>query len=46
MNKTIKYVLIYAVVAGGAYLLYKQYLIMQDKLKSESALKAWNEKHN
>jgi hypothetical protein len=46
MNKTVKYLLIYAAVAGGAYLLYKQYLVMQDKLKSQSALKAWNAQHN
>lgn len=46
MNKTVKYLLIYAAVAGGAYLLYKQYLIMQDKLKSQDALKNWNKQHN
>lgn len=46
MNKTVTYLLIYAAVAGGAYLLYKQYQIMQDKLKSEDALRKWNAKHN
>jgi len=46
MNKTVKYLLIYAAVAGGAYLLYKQYQIMQDKLKSEDSLRKWNAQHN
>lgn len=45
MNKTLKYILIYGAVAGGAYLLYKQYQIMQDKLKSQKALKNWNKNH-
>jgi threonine/homoserine/homoserine lactone efflux protein len=46
MNKTVKYLLIYAAVAGGAYLLYKQYQIMQNKLKGQEALKNWNKQHN
>ena len=46
MNKSLKYLLIYVAVAGGAYLLYKQYKIMQDKLGSQKALKDWNKQHN
>jgi len=46
MNKTVKYLLIYAAVAGGAYLIYKQYQIMQNKLDGDAALKKWNAQHN
>jgi hypothetical protein len=46
MNKTVKYLLIYAAVAGGAYLLYKQYQVMQNKIEGDSALKKWNAQHN
>jgi hypothetical protein len=46
MNKTVKNVLIYAAVAGGVYLLYKQYQVMQNKLDGDSALKKWNAQHN
>ena len=46
MNKTVKYLLIYAAVAGGAYLLYKQYQVMQNKLQEDAALKKWNAQHN
>ena len=42
----LKKVLIYAAVLGGAYLLYKQYQVMQDKLGSQKALKDWNKQHN
>jgi hypothetical protein len=43
---TLKNVLIYAAVVGGAYLLYKQYQIMKDKVDSTNALKNWNKQHN
>jgi threonine/homoserine/homoserine lactone efflux protein len=46
MNKTVKYFLIYVAVAGGAYLLYKQYQVMQNKLDGDAALKKWNAQHN
>jgi len=46
MNKTLKNVLIYAAVAGGVYILYKQYTVMQNKLDGDSALKKWNAQHN
>jgi hypothetical protein len=46
MNKTVKYLLIYAAVAGGAYLLYKQYQVMQNQLDENAALKKWNAQHN
>ncbi len=32
MNKTVKYVLIYAVVAGGAYYIYQKYKANNNKL--------------
>ena len=46
MNKITKNILIIGAVAIGGYFLYKQYLIMQDKLKSQDALKNWNKQHN
>jgi hypothetical protein len=46
MNKKVKNILIYAAVVGGAFLLYKQYQVLQYKLDGNEALNKWNARHN